>query len=93
MIRPKMGTKARARVQEHRRHRRRTLAQITSLGQANLTLRESQEEFVDGKPWVHMDIAGPAFLESAKPWLDGGGSGMYVRTLVEVARRDLDGRV
>jgi leucyl aminopeptidase len=45
------------------------------------------EEFVDGKPWVHLDIAGPAFLESPKPWQDGGGTGCFVRTLVELARR------
>jgi len=36
---------------------------------------------------VHMDIAGPAFYDSSKSWQDAGGSGMYVRTLVEVARR------
>ena len=47
----------------------------------------SLEEFVDGKPWVHMDIARPAFLDSSKPFLDAGGSGAYVRTLVEVARQ------
>jgi leucyl aminopeptidase len=45
------------------------------------------EEFVGGVPWVHLDIAGPAFIEKPKPWLDGGGSGVFVRTLVELARR------
>jgi len=45
------------------------------------------EEFVGSTPWVHLDIAGPAFLESAKPWLDAGGTGFGVRTLVELARR------
>jgi leucyl aminopeptidase len=44
------------------------------------------EQFVDGKPWTHLDIAGPAFLEKPKPWLDGGATGCMVRTLVEVAR-------
>lgn len=44
------------------------------------------EEFVGDVPWVHLDIAGPAFLEKSKPWLDGGGSGVFVRTLVEIAR-------
>ncbi len=51
-----------------------------------ITAGKFLEEFVDGKPWVHMDIAGPAFLDSSKPFLDAGGSGAYVRTLVEVAR-------
>jgi leucyl aminopeptidase len=45
------------------------------------------QEFVGGVPWVHLDIAGPAFLEKPKPWLDGGGTGAFVRTLVELAAR------
>jgi leucyl aminopeptidase len=44
------------------------------------------EQFVEKKPWVHLDIAGPAFAEKPKPWTDGGASGVFVRTLVEVAR-------
>jgi leucyl aminopeptidase len=43
------------------------------------------EEFVDGLPWVHLDIAGPAFAE--KPmgaYLGKGGTGHGVRTLVEL---------
>jgi leucyl aminopeptidase len=44
------------------------------------------EEFVAETPWTHIDIAGPAFLEKPKPYLDAGGSGAYVRTLVEIAR-------
>ncbi len=51
-----------------------------------ITAAKFLEEFVGGKPWVHLDIAGPAFLEKGKPWNDGGATGAYVRTLVEVAR-------
>ncbi len=51
-----------------------------------ITAAKFLEEFVGDTPWTHIDIAGPAFLESAKPWLDEGGSGAFVRTLVEVAR-------
>jgi leucyl aminopeptidase len=46
------------------------------------------QEFVRDVPWVHLDIAGPAFLEKSKPWLDGGGTGIFVRTLVELANRE-----
>lgn len=52
-----------------------------------ITAAKFLEEFVNGKPWVHLDIAGPAFLDGQKPWLDAGGSGFGVRTLVEIARR------
>jgi leucyl aminopeptidase len=52
-----------------------------------ITAAKFLEEFVDGLPWVHFDIAGPAFLEKPKPWLDGGATGCFVRTLVEVARQ------
>jgi leucyl aminopeptidase len=52
-----------------------------------ITAAKLLEEFVAGRPWVHLDIAGPAFLEKPKPWLDAGGSGSMVRTLVEVARQ------
>ena len=43
------------------------------------------ERFVDKKPWVHLDIAGPAFAHSSKPHREGGGTGCMLRTLVEVA--------
>jgi leucyl aminopeptidase len=51
-----------------------------------ITAAKFLEEFVAGKPWVHLDIAGPSFLEKPKSWLDGGGTGAFVRTLVEIAR-------
>ncbi|MFM7161362.1 MAG: peptidase M17, partial [Planctomycetaceae bacterium] len=44
------------------------------------------QRFVRDKPWVHLDIAGPAFASSDKPHREGGGTGVMVRTLVELAR-------
>lgn len=70
---------------------RSEVADIKNVGDGRwggaITAAKFLEEFVGGKPWVHLDIAGPAFLESSKPWLDAGGSGYGVRTLVEVAGR------
>jgi leucyl aminopeptidase len=43
------------------------------------------EEFVDGVPWVHLDIAGPARANADDGELVKGGTGFGVRTLVEVA--------
>jgi leucyl aminopeptidase len=47
------------------------------------------QEFVPaGQPWVHLDIAGPAFNDkSAYGYTPKGGTGAAVRTFVEVARR------
>ena len=53
-----------------------------------ITAAKFLEEFVSGKPWVHLDIAGPSFLEKPKSWLDSGATGNFVRTLVELARHE-----
>jgi len=40
-------------------------------------------EFVDeGIPWAHLDIAGPALVESDRPYRPAGGTGVMVRTLL-----------
>ena len=66
------------------------IADIKNVGEGRwggaITAAKFLEEFVDDTPWVHLDIAGPSFLEKAKPWMDGGGTGVMVRTLIEVAR-------
>ena len=41
-------------------------------------------EFVDGVPWAHLDIAGPARAGSDDGYLVKGGTGFGVRTLVEL---------
>jgi leucyl aminopeptidase len=43
------------------------------------------KEFTDNLPWVHMDIAGTAWVDDAKPYLPKGPSGVAVRTLAELA--------
>jgi len=43
------------------------------------------EKFVDGTPWVHLDIAGPSFASSNSSHREGGATGCMVRTLVEAA--------
>ena len=50
-----------------------------------ITAAKFLERFVGETPWVHLDIAGPAFAESSKPHRDGGGTGVMVRTLVQAA--------
>jgi leucyl aminopeptidase len=43
------------------------------------------EEFVDGKPWVHLDIAGTAW-DVGREYVGKGPSGFGVRLLVDLAR-------
>jgi leucyl aminopeptidase len=43
------------------------------------------EQFVAGIPWAHLDIAGPAWAEKESPAKDAGGTGAYVRSLIELA--------
>ncbi len=52
-----------------------------------ITAAKFLEKFVSGKPWIHLDIAGPAFMETSKSHRDGGATGAMLRTLVEVAKR------
>jgi leucyl aminopeptidase len=53
------------------------------------------QEFVpDGVRWAHLDIAGPAFNESAPyGYTPKGGTGAATRTLVQLAQDMADGRL
>jgi len=42
-------------------------------------------EFAEETPWVHLDIAGTAWLDDAKPFMAKGPTGVPVRTLVQLA--------
>ncbi len=44
------------------------------------------KEFAGETPWIHLDIAGTAWLDDAKPWMSKGPSGVAVRSLVEWVR-------
>ena len=43
------------------------------------------KEFAGELPWVHLDIAGTAWAEEAKPYQPKGATGVGVRTLVQLA--------
>jgi leucyl aminopeptidase len=44
------------------------------------------EQFVGGVPWAHLDIAGPAFLESGASYRPRGATAFGVRLLVDYLR-------
>jgi leucyl aminopeptidase len=41
------------------------------------------KEFAEDTPWIHLDIAGTAWMEDSKPWIAKGPSGIALRSLVE----------
>lgn len=50
-----------------------------------ITAAKFLERFVGDTPWVHIDIAGPAFADRPAKWIDAGASGCFVRTLTLLA--------
>ena len=74
---------------QYRRHIDSEVADIKNIGAAHgkagaLTAGLFLQEFVDGRPWVHLDIAGPAFRDEADTYLPKGGTGFGVRTILEL---------
>jgi leucyl aminopeptidase len=72
---------------EYRSHMDSPIADIKNIGRAGeagtiiggLFLKEFVDE---GKPWVHIDIAGPAWTDSQNALSAPGGTGVMVRTLL-----------
>jgi leucyl aminopeptidase len=62
------------------------VADIKNVGEGRwggaITAAKFLENFVGQTPWVHLDIAGPAFADSPKPERDAGATGVMVRTLI-----------
>jgi len=44
------------------------------------------KEFAEETPWIHLDIAGTAWMDDNKAWMAKGPSGVAVRSLVEFVR-------
>ena len=52
-----------------------------------ITAAKLLAHFVGEVPWAHIDIAGPAYAERDAAHQDGGATGYFVRTLVELAEQ------
>jgi len=50
------------------------------------TAAEFLHVFAEDTPWLHLDIAGMAWVESAQPWIAKGPSGTGVRSILEWVR-------
>ncbi|QQS46002.1 MAG: leucyl aminopeptidase [Acidobacteriota bacterium] len=75
---------------EYREQIKSEIADIKNVGgrkAGTITAAYFLREFVDDIPWAHLDIAGTAWNDSAKPHLAVGPSGVCVRTLVDLVCR------
>ena len=55
-----------------------------------ITAAKFLEQFVGGLPWAHLDIAGPSWADSDSSTRDVGGTGCFVRTLVQMIADSAD---
>nr|WP_300003878.1 leucyl aminopeptidase [Tissierella sp.] len=59
---------------------------IGSRGAGTITAGLFLKEFVDEKPWVHLDIAGTAYISKALGYLPKGATGVHVKTLYHMVK-------
>jgi leucyl aminopeptidase len=73
---------------EYREFIKGTVADIQNIGSGkgggSITGAWFIREFAGDTPWVHLDIAGTAWNDDAKPWLAKGPTGVALRTLVHL---------
>jgi len=75
--------------EEYREMIKSTIADIMNTGGrwgGAVTAAMFLKEFVGDTPWLHLDIAGVAWMEDNKPWIAKGPSGVAVRSIVEFVR-------
>ncbi|MFO3717796.1 leucyl aminopeptidase [Anaerococcus sp. ENR1011] len=51
-----------------------------------ITAGQFIENFIEEKPWVHLDIAGTAYLSKAQGLYEKGATGVHVKTLYNLAK-------
>ncbi len=69
---------------EYADHLKSDIADISNLGKpeaGHISAGKFLERFTDGYPWIHLDIAGPAFLTAPDSYRGKGGTGTGVRLL------------
>src|ERR1035437_1245963 len=74
---------------EYKEHIRSSIADIVNSGGrwgGAITAAMFLKEFAEETPWIHLDIAGTAWMEDQKPWIAKGPSGIALRSLVEFVR-------
>jgi len=71
--------------EDYKRHLESPVADLKNIGGSEagaITAGKFLEHFTGDAPWMHLDIAGPAFLTEPKPYRPKGGTGFGVRLLL-----------
>jgi leucyl aminopeptidase len=74
---------------EYKEQIRSSIADIVNSGGrwgGAITAAMFLKEFAEETPWIHLDIAGTAWMEEQKPWIAKGPSGVALRSLVEFVK-------
>jgi leucyl aminopeptidase len=74
---------------EYKEQIRSSIADIMNTGGrwgGAITAAMFLKEFAEDTPWIHLDIAGTAWMEDQKPWISKGPSGIALRSLVEFVK-------
>lgn len=74
--------------EEYREYLKSSFADIGNIGGrwgGAVTAAYFLKEWAGETPWIHLDIAGTAWLDEAKPYMPKGPSGVCVRTFVDLA--------
>ncbi len=74
--------------EEYQEQIKSSIADIQNIGgrgAGTITAGAFLKEFVEDKPWVHLDIAGTAWTDKEKPYHPKGASGVGVRLLTDLA--------
>lgn len=72
-------------IDEYREHLKSDVADLNNVGPRGggaITAGLFLKEFAGERPWAHLDIAGPAFVEKDTPLGPKGATGAAVRTLL-----------
>ncbi len=75
-------------VEEYREQLKSEIADFSNTGgrpAGAITAALFLKEFTNGLPWAHLDVAGTAWSEEARPFQPKGPTGAAVRTLAQLA--------
>jgi len=77
---------------EYADHIKSDIADLSNLGKGeagHISAAKFLERFAEGYPWIHLDIAGPAYLTAPESYRGKGGTGTGVRLLYEFLTKQL----